>query len=244
MARKELVSNFKTPPELREKAADSRDVGEKIREFRRNFWYFGDKRTQYFFQEFGTLPQLAQTVTRETFDTASLRQRIRAESMVYDSTGWRFIRGESRTFGPDGVTTIPFDTLRDTILTARPFEMVARIKAKEEMSYWELKTYIRAAQRRGEQVQKFLGELDFKVALPFMNFIVILLGIAITARAGRKGFAVLFFLGLVMVFTYWLISRFAIVIAQNGQFPTIVGAWIGNALFFLLGLGLFRRASR
>jgi lipopolysaccharide export system permease protein len=122
--------------------------------------------------------------------------------------------------------------------------MVARIKDKEEMSYWELKSFIDAAQRRGEQVQKYMGDLDFKLALPFMNFIVILLGIAITARAGRKGSAVFFAIGLAMAFSYWIISRFAIAFAQNGHFPTLLGAWIGNVFFFLLGVVLFQRASR
>jgi lipopolysaccharide export system permease protein len=77
-----------------------------------------------------------------------------------------------------------------------------------------------------------------------MNFIVILLGISITARAGRKGSAALFAIGLMMTFVYWLISQFAIVFAQNGHLPVMVGAWIGNLIFFILGLFLFRKASR
>jgi lipopolysaccharide export system permease protein len=122
--------------------------------------------------------------------------------------------------------------------------MVAQIKSPEEMSYWELERYIEAAARRGEPVRKYEGQLEFKKALPWMNFIVILLGISITARAGRKGSAALFAIGLMMTFVYWLISQFAIVFAQNGHLPVMVGAWIGNLVFFILGLFLFRKASR
>jgi len=82
------------------------------------------------------------------------------------------------------------------VLKAVPFEMVAQIKSPEEMGYWELEGFINAASRRGEPVQKYQGQLEFKKALPWMNFIVILLGIALTARAGRKGSAVLFGIGL------------------------------------------------
>jgi len=46
------------------------------------------------------------------------------------------------------------------------------------------------------------------------------------------------------VFSYWLISRFAIVFAQNGHMPTLLGAWIGNIIFFVIGLGLYRKAAR
>ncbi|MFW6245720.1 MAG: LptF/LptG family permease, partial [Fibrobacterota bacterium] len=92
-------------------------------------------------------------------------------------------------------------------------------------------------------VDKYLAELEFKIALPFMNFIVILLGIAITARAGRKGGAALFGISLFMTFFFWLISRFALVFAQNGHIPTTVGAWIGNAIFLFIGLVLYRKAA-
>ena len=112
------------------------------------------------------------------------------------------------------------------------------------MSYWELQGYINAAMHRGEDVRKYLGELEFKIALPFMNFIVILLGIAITARAGRKGVAMLVGIGLGLAFAFYLISKFAIVFAQNGHLPVVVGAWIGNVFFFILGLALYRKASQ
>jgi lipopolysaccharide export system permease protein len=244
LARKELVDSFREPRNSPLRQHHITEGKSNLHEFRRNFYYFGDKNTMYVFQEFGTHPQLARGIWRESFDTSSITERIQAESMVYDSTGWRFVRGMIRNFGPEGAVTVPFDTLRDTILKAEPIDMVAHIKSIEEMSYWELQGYIDAAQRRGEEVRKYMGELEFKIALPFMNFIVILLGIAVTARAGRKGSAVLFGIGLMMTFAYWLISRFAIVFAQNGHFPTLLGAWIGNAIFLVLGLALYRKASR
>jgi lipopolysaccharide export system permease protein len=239
--RKELLDSFKEPPgsPLRQHKGKS-----DLREFRRNFYYFGDRTTMYVFQEFGTRPQVARGVWRETFDTSSIRERIQAESMIHDSTGWRFVRGTVRKFDAEGALSEPFDTLRDAVLKAEPIDMVARIKAIEEMSYWELKEFIETAQRRGEQVRQYLGELEFKIALPFMNFIVILLGVAITARAGRKGIAVLFGIGIGIAFAFYLLSRFAIVFAQNGYLPTMVGAWIGNAIFFALGTVLYGKASR
>jgi lipopolysaccharide export system permease protein len=244
LKRKELVESFKEPPGSPLRQHGVAKGKNAIREYRRNFFYFGDRNTMYEFREFGTHPQVALGVWRETFDTSSIVERIQADNMVHDSTGWRFIRGTIRTFGPDGVQQMPFDTLRDKLLKAEPIDMVARIKSIEEMSYWELQGYIDAAKRRGEDVRKFLGELEFKIALPFMNFIVILLGVAITARAGRKGGAMLFGIGLCLAFTFWLLSRFAIVFAQNGHLPTLVGAWLGNALFLVLGLFLYRKASR
>lgn len=237
-ARRELKDYMKDP------TASTIERVHGVREFRRNFYYFGNPGTMYVFGEFSTVPQMARTVARETFHGNRLTERVSAASMLFDSTGWRFVNGSIRCFSDSGVTLTTFDTLPDTVLTAKPVDMVARIKSKEEMSYWELRGFIEEARRRGEKVQQYMGELEFKVALPFMNFIVILLGIAITARAGRKGGAVLFGIGLALMFSFWIISRFAIVFAQNGHFPTLLGAWIGNILFLLIGLVLYRKAIR
>jgi lipopolysaccharide export system permease protein len=238
--KRELSEIFREPPGSPRRLQRSK-VG--VPEYRRNFYYFGDRKTIYMFQEFNTSPQLARGVWREIFDSSSLKERIQAEGMIHDSTGWRFTKGAIRRYGVDGCTYTPFDTLHDSLLAVPPEIMVARIKSKEEMSYWELRGFIEATKRRGEQVRKYLGDLEFKLAFPLMNFIVILLGVAITARIGRKGSALLFIIGLVMVFAYWLISQFAIAFAQNGYMPIFVGAWIGNAIFLVLGLLLYRKAS-
>lgn len=236
--RRLILDNLKDPLA----AVTRKDKG--IRESRRNFYYFGTPTTMYIFGEFTTFPQRATGIGRETFWKNRIVERISADEMVYDSTGWRFIRGVVRRFTDSSVTVLHFDTLRDSVLSAKPIEMVARVKVKEELSYWELRGFVEAAKKRGEKVQKYMGEIEFKVAYPFMNFIVILLGIAVTARAGRKGGAVLFGIGLLMMFLFWIISRFAIVFAQNGHLPTMLGAWIGNILFFCIGVVLYWKAVR
>ncbi|MFP4163603.1 MAG: LptF/LptG family permease [Chitinispirillaceae bacterium] len=215
-----------------------------IREYRRNFYYFGTPNVIYLFEEFSTSPQFARNVSRYTFTETGMTERIEARDMHYDdSTGWKFAGGKKRTFHKDSSRSSTFESLNDTILKDPPIELVKRVKVKEEMSYWELAEYIKTMKRRGENVDKYLAELDFKIALPLMNFIVIFLGIAITARAGRKGGAALFGIGLFLTFFYWLITRFALVFAQNGHIPTTVGAWIGNGIFFFIGLVLYRKAA-
>jgi len=214
------------------------------REFRHDFYYFGTPTTLYHFREFSTYPQRAVDIWRDNWNESRLAERIKAASMEYDSTGWKFINGSIRSFGGDTSSLHYFDTLSDTVLQVSPSTMVARIKVKEEMSYWELASFIETAKRRGENVDKYAAELDFKLAFPFMNFIVILLGVAITARTGRKGNPVLFGIGLLITFSYWLISRFSLVFAQNGHIPNLVAAWFSNGVFLLLGLFLYRKASR
>jgi len=214
-----------------------------VREYRRNFFYFAAPNVMYSFNEFCTNPQFFRGVRRYAFTPSGLRERIDAAEAEFDSTGWRFVNGQARTFTTENLTAKGFDTLPDSILTALPTDLVKRVKSKEAMSYWELSNYIEAAKHRGEKVDKFKAELQFKIALPFMNFIVILFGLSLACRAGRRGGAALFGVGLLLSFLYWILSRFALVFAQNGYLPTLVGAWVGNVIFFIVGLVLYKKAA-
>jgi lipopolysaccharide export system permease protein len=243
MARRELLEKIGD-----ERAVKSHGAAAQRQEYRRNFYYFGDNRTIYHFDEFRTDPSMTKNVWRQTFEgasnDASVKQRVSAESENYKNGRWVFKKGMVRTFHGDSVSALTFDTLVDTILNVRPQDMVAQIHSPEEMSYWELAGYVDKSKRRGEDVSKWNAQLDFKIALPMMNFIVILLGISISARAGRRGGAVLFGIGLLLIFAYWIISQFAIAFAQNGQLPPLIGAWFGNLLFLTIALPLYGRASR
>jgi len=211
------------------------------REFRRNFYYFGNKNTIYQFEEFRTNPQSTKNVWRESFEQNRITQRIQAKSLNYDTTSnsWYFVDGFIRDYGQADVQLIPFDTLQDSILSSTPDEMIVRIKGIDEMSYYELAEHIEKIKKRGEKVDQFMGDLHFKIALPFMNAIVVLLGVAVSARIGRKGGAVLFGIGLGITFLYWILSQFTLSFAKNGQFDPFLGAWLGNAVFFTLGSILY-----
>ncbi len=212
--------------------------------FHRNFYYFGNSTTVYRFGEFRTRPQMARNVWRERFDQNRIVERIRADRMEHADGKWVFVNGQTRRFAGDTATVVAFDSMPDPLLAAPPEEMVTRLKGVEEMSYWELADAIEIARRRGEKVHTYLADLHFKIALPFMNFIVIILGLSITARAGRKGGAALFGIGLMVTFSYWILSQFSLAMGQNGRLDPMIAAWGGNALFLLIGLVLFRKASR
>jgi LPS export ABC transporter permease LptG len=228
----------------KQKASGKKNAPAVSQEYRRDFYYFGDDRNTYFFKELRTSPPRATSVWRETSDGSALTQKIVAESAEFKDSAWYFVKGSRRTFAGASAVMTPFDTLRDTVLKARPSDMVAQIKSPEEMSYWELRSFVDKTRRRGEDVSKYTAQLYFKLALPMMNFIVILLGISISARAGRKGGAVLFGIGLLLTFAYWIISQFGLAFAQNGQIPPLVGAWFGNSLFLVIALYLYTRASK
>ncbi len=214
-------------------------------EYRRKFYYFGNPNTAYRFEEFRVTPQLARDVRRNKFAVNKIIETIQAERMLYDSSTkqWSFINGNRKTFRKTGFIMSTFDTLSDSILTVTPEEMTARIKSVDAMSYWELKNLLEKARMRGEKISKYEADLHFKIALPFMNFVVILVGLSITARGGRKGGTVSFGVGLGLVFTYWIMSQFILALGKNETLEPWLAAWACNIFFFLIGLYLYRRTS-
>lgn len=212
---------------------------------KRDFYYFGNKKTAYRFQEFRVEPQQAKEVRREKFFKNKIIERIEAEKLFYNGNRkWSFINGQIKTFKNISFSMTTFDTLADIILTATPEEMVARIKSIDCMSYWELKNLLEKAKGRGEKISIYQADLHFKIALPFMNFIVILIGLSITARAGRRGGTVSFGIGLGLVFTYWILSQFILALGKNETISPALAAWAGNIFFFIIGSILYQRASR
>ena len=239
MLRRELTENIGKSKTQRAQSAVPASM-----EYRRDFYYFGNDKTIYFFKEFRTGQAAAKNAWRETYTTRGISQKIIADGAEYKKGAWRFTNGTVRSFHDTVMAMSAFDTLVDTILRISPKDMVVQIKSPEEMSYWELNDFAEKTRRRGEDVSRYQAQLYFKLALPVMNFIVILLGISISARAGRKGGAVLFGIGLLMTFSYWIISQFGLAFAQNGQIPPFVGAWVGNILFSIIAVFLYARASR
>ncbi len=216
------------------------------RELKRDFFFFVGENTTYRFGQFRAEPQLAHRVSRVVFSGNRIVENLTAEKMVYVENQWAFINGRIKSFADERFVQTTFDTLPDSTLTVPPGEMTARLTRStvDYMSYWELKNHLQKAISRGEKASEFIADLQFKLALPVMNFIVILLGLSITARAGRKGGAVSFGIGLLLVFTYWVMSQFGLALGKKEVLNPIFSAWIGNILFFIIGIFLYKGASR
>ncbi len=229
---------------MREKRASASGTYRPPRDYYRGLYYFANTHTLYRFEDFRTSPTLATNLWRERFMEGAIIERITAAEATYENKSWILHNVTKRSFYGDSTVVSRFSTLVDTILKVSPSTMVTRSKKIEEMSYQELETHIENSARRGEKVTSFLADLHYKVAYPFMNFIVILLGIAISARTGRSGSAVLLGSGILICFAYWILSQTAITFGKDGRLSPLFAAWLGNILFLSIGLFLYGKADK
>jgi lipopolysaccharide export system permease protein len=93
-------------------------------------------------------------------------------------------------------------------------------------------------------VDNYLADLYFKISYPMINLIVVLLGVSLTTKVGRRGLARVFGVGLVICFTYYLFTKMGIALGHSGDLNPLLAAWIGNIVFFVLGMVLFIKVAR
>ena len=109
-------------------------------------------------------------------------------------------------------------------------------KKPEEMSYWELKKFISDLQDIGGDAKKWIVDIDLKIAMPFANFIVVLLGAPLASRKKRGGAGVNFGISLMVSFIYFILFRTGQVLGHQGSLEPMLAAWLGNLVFITIGL--------
>ena len=82
-----------------------------------------------------------------------------------------------------------------------------------------------------------------KLSFPFINLIVVLLGLSIGASQRRNTLWAGFGSTIAAAFGYYLLMDFGLELGRSGLVPPLVSAWSGNVLYGASGIFLFWRAN-
>lgn len=168
-----------------------------------------------------------------------LIERTVATDMVWsDSTGrWTIGGATRRAFAPDGRETVERVNL-DTALAVRPADLARGDRDAERLTLTEAGEYVEGLRRSGvSRLGRPLVELHEKVAYPFSNLVLVLLGVPLAARRRRGGQAAALALGLLVAFVYLAAERVLAPLGYAEVIPPAIAAWSPHVLF--LGLALF-----
>lgn len=128
----------------------------------------------------------------------------------------------------------PFDRYTPPV-KEKPIDFMQVYKEPEEMSYDELSAYISRLGSRGAPTDKLMVELYLKLAVPFANFIVILIGAPLAIQSQRSGMALGFAVAVLLGFTLWGLLAVFRALGQSGDLSPFMAAWIPDISFGLLG---------
>ncbi|MFQ5780043.1 MAG: LptF/LptG family permease, partial [Nitrospiria bacterium] len=117
------------------------------------------------------------------------------------------------------------------------FQRVA-VKPKR-MTYQKLRSYINQLKTDGFDATRYQVDLRAKEAFPFVNFMMILLGVPFALKDSRSaGLARGVVVSLGVAFFYWLVFSVTISLGHIGALPPWLAAWSANLLLLTIGIYL------
>ncbi|TAK04350.1 MAG: LPS export ABC transporter permease LptG [Candidatus Manganitrophaceae bacterium] len=170
----------------------------------------------------------------------SLPESIEAEGLTYKDGSWILSKGVHRTFQPDGTVQIKrFDEERIGI-NKKPDDFKQAVAEPEEMTYRRLRAYIDRLSGDGFDATRYRVDLLAKQAFPFVNFMMVLVGIPFALQDRRsakvaRGAA----LSLGLALCYWLVFSVTLTLGRINVLPPWIAAWGANLLFLGIGSYLF-----
>lgn len=200
-------------------------------------------------KSYHTQKKFGTEVLVQRFEGSRLLERIEAQRISWTGTGWLLEKGRYRIFSdslslPQSEEYRTFDKLLRLDFKMKPKALTKREKLTEEMGYKELASYIDAKKETKQEVPKELTDLYFKVAFPFVSFVIVLFGAPLAANPRRSGLAISFGVGLFVSFAYYVLLQIFRSLGYNQKLPPILAAWLVNIIFFVVGMIFLVKAKK
>lgn len=181
--------------------------------------------------------QMSNVTIYELNDNFDVNRRIDSKDVRWIDGMWRFEKGVVREFNKSSADmatpfNIKYIQLRETF---KDFQKIQ--KAPEVMSFFELKSYINKLQEGGHTVSKYLVDLYSKLSFPFVNIIMVLVGIPFALKSPRSGKVIGIGISILIAIIYWIIHSAALSLARMGILPPVLAAWTSNII--MGGLGVY-----
>ena len=181
----------------------------------------------------------------EEFDGTTLKSRLTAETIKYDSVGlWTVRQYTIRDF--NGLKeTMRTGSVMDTLLNIDPRDFLISKNDEQTMTSPELKEYINKQKARGvANIKNFEIEYERRIAMTAAAFILTIIGLSLSSRKVRGGIGLNIGLGLLLSFSYILFMTVTSTFAVSGYTSPRVAMWIPNFVYTIIAAVLYYRASR
>jgi lipopolysaccharide export system permease protein len=160
-----------------------------------------------------------------------LRRVVEVDTMRWQDGRWTSSGGFVKEIGTEELAVRPLAP-SEFELDEDPDNLAARKRRPEEFSWLQLRRLIGQMEARGLGADDYLVDLHHKLAWPFAGFIVALLGVPVALRSAREsGIARGTAIGLVIGFSYWIVTGLALSAGRTEAVSPLAAAWAANLIF-------------
>lgn len=177
------------------------------------------------------------TIT-EMGDKFYLESRIDAEKGSYKNGEWEFENVIEQRHVKDRLDyDVTLSDKKNIPLAFKPEDLGAVAKKSEEMSFSELKQYVRKVQEEGYDATTYKVDMHSKISFPFICIIMVMTGAATGMRAfAKENIPVAIAIGVVIAFFYWMMYGLCLSLGYGSVLPPVISAWTANLFFLCIGI--------
>lgn len=212
-----------------------------------NLHFMLDKHSNFYVANFSYQDSIGYKFAVDKFtDDGNLFFKLRAEQVIWNSKKkmWDAKNYVLRLNNGMKETLITgHDTLLQYNLSPKDFE--TKSTKAETMNAVELNETINDLTTKASgSVVNYKIEKYRRTAFPFAILILTLIGVSIASRKMRGGMGLHIALGFLLGFSYILFMQFSTTFSTNADLPPIIGVWIPNLIYMVVGLVLYKTAPK
>ncbi len=172
-----------------------------------------------------------------------VQNKVTAKKAKYEDDAWTFydtIRYQMNRRGELAAEPVFSDSLR-VGLEARPIDFLKESSQVEFMSTRQMDEYIQHLEGASKKLaKKLLVDFYYKIAFPFVSFVVVLIGAPLALRGVRSGALRGVGISVILVVLYFGIDSICLALGKGGHLPAFFSAWFSNLFFSAVGIYLIK----
>ena len=172
-----------------------------------------------------------------------ITKRIDAKKINWNSRKkkWLISNYSIRKFDQNGKEEEIYIGEQDTLidLSFLPKDIYQQARKPDELDFFALTDMIQKLKKNGVETLKWEVTRYLKISFAFTNLIVVICGIPLVVIRERGELSFGAGASIFVIFGYYAFIKFGQSLGFKGLLSPIMSAWIGNLIFFLIGIVLF-----
>ncbi len=172
-----------------------------------------------------------------------ITKRIDAKKINWNSRKkkWLISNYSIRKFDQNGKEKEIYIGEQDTLidLSFLPRDIYQQARKPDELDFFALTDMIQKLKKNGVETLKWEVTRYLKISFAFTNLIVVICGIPLVVIRERGELSFGAGASIFVIFGYYAFIKFGQSLGFKGLLSPIISAWIGNLIFFLIGIVLF-----